>query len=164
MIRFNGGFRLALVLFLAFAVAAKADNPPAKPAALASLESMVGNLGYKTTDAADNQAFSITWDGKYNYIVHFDLSHDGTLGYAYIDLTTFKPEQVAKLQFVKLLEASDVSDFYFSMENNTDGETLYANAILPLDGLTPESLRSTLDSWINKVDSSDALWNPDLWK
>lgn len=164
MIRFTGGFGLALVFFLAFAFAAKADNPPAKPPALASLETMVGNLGYATTDSADKQAFSIVWGGKYDYKVHFDLSHDGTLGYAYIDLTTFKPEQVDKLQFVKLLEASDVGDFYFSMEKNTDGETLYANAIIPLDGLTPESLRTTLGGWINKVDASDALWNPNLWK
>lgn len=164
MVRFRPGFTLAFLSFLTFAAAAQADTPQAKPTALASLETMVTNLGYATTDSTDNQSFSIMWSGKYNYKIHFDLSQDGTLGYAYVDLDTFTPAQIAKMQFVKMLEADDVGDFYFSMEKTSSGETLYANAIVPLDGLTPQSLRTTLGDWTNKIDANDADWNSDLWK
>ena len=152
MVSSGKGLILAFVFFLALSAASKAaDTPPAKPAALASLETMVGNLGYTTTDTADKRSFSITWTGRYNYIIHFDLSKDGTLAYAYVHLTTFTPAQLAKLKFVKLLRANDVSDFYFSMESFDSGEILYVNAIIPMAGLTPQNLRSTLDGWTGKI-------------
>jgi hypothetical protein len=162
--RFAKPLSLALVSFLALGSVAKADSPAAEPQALASLATMVQNLGYTTTLSADKQAFAITWTGQYNYIIHFDLSNDGTLVYLYTDLETYTPAQLASLQYVKLLEASNTSDFFFSTENFPSGEDIYANAILPAAGLTPQYLRSTLSDWAGKIDASDALWDPTMWK
>jgi hypothetical protein len=164
MLRLGAGIRLTLLLCLCFAATARADDKTSKPPALAALEKMVGNLGYATTDSSDNQAFSFSWAGKYNYTIHIDLSRDGTLAYTYVDLVTLTPEQIAKLQFVHLLEANDIGDFYFSMEKNGTGETLYANGIIPVQGLTPQSLRTTLSEYSDKIDGADNLWNTDLWK
>ncbi len=66
--------------------------------------------------------------------------------------------------FTKLLEADDVGNFYFSMEHQTAGEKLYANAIISLAGLKPADLRGTLSGMVGKADASDALWNTSLWK
>ena len=76
--------------------------------------------------------------------MHFSLSQDGTLGYTYVDLATFTPDQTAKMKFVNMLEADDTGDFYFSMEHNNDGETAYANAISRSTASRPQSLRATL--------------------
>jgi hypothetical protein len=168
MVRSVPGFRLTLAAFLALACAAvfaaKADTPPTAPPKLAALETMIQNLGYTTKESQSKQSFSIVWPGKYNYTMHFSLSQDNTLGYTYVDLATFTPDQQAKMKFVNMLEADDTGDFYFSMEHNSDGETAYANAILPIDGLTPQSLRATLSGFSDKIDQSDNLWNSDLWK
>jgi hypothetical protein len=169
MVRSGTGFHLTLAAVMALALAAttnaaKADTPVTTPPALASLETMIQNLGYTTKDSSTKQSFSIVWPGKYNYTMHFSLSQDGTIGYTYVDLATFTPPQTAKIQFVNMLEADDVGDFYFSMEHNSDGETAYANAMIPLDGLTPSSLRDTLTGFSNKIDQSEDLWNTDLWK
>jgi hypothetical protein len=164
MIRFGAGYRLVFVTFLALGATARADTPAAEPAPLAALQAMVGNLGYATTTADDKQAFSITWSGNYDYEMHFYLSKDGTLGYAYVQLTTLTPGQLAKMQYIKMLEADDVGDFFFSMEKSDTGEHLYANAIIPLSGMTPPYLRSILEGWVSKMDASDNLWDPHLWK
>ena len=164
MVRSGTGFHLALAFVLALASAAKADTPPTAPPKLAALETMIQNLGYTTKESQSKQSFSTVWSGKYNYTMHFSLSQDGTLGYTYVDLATFTPDQQAKMKFVNMLEADDVGDFYFSMEHNNDGETAYANAIIPIDGLTPQSLRATLSGFSDKIDQSDNLWNSDLWK
>lgn len=159
------GVSLALALLLSGGLAAWADNAgPTESAALSKLQSMVDNLGYATALDSDKQAFAIQWHGDYDYRLHFDLSKDGTLAYAYVNIDTYKPADLAKLDVPKLLEASDVGDFYFSMESGTDGESLYANAIIPLAGLTPESLRSTLDSINDKLSSSSQIWDTSLWK
>ncbi len=119
--------RLARVLplFLSLAAgSAVADTPVAKPPGLASLETMVANLGYTPTESANQQDFSIVWSGKYDYKLHFNLSHDGTLAYAYayVDLTTLQPDQLGKLPFTKLLETDDAGDFYYSMESHNGHE------------------------------------------
>ena len=81
-------------------------------------------------------------------------------------LGTYGPDQLAKLDFAKLLETSDTGDFYFSMEKRPDGksESLYANILVPLSGLTPETLRSLLQSMSNKLDNSASIWDSSLWK
>jgi hypothetical protein len=143
---------------------APAVTTTAKPAALAGLEAMVTNLGYATTDAADNQSFSITWVGKYNYVIQFDVSTDNTLGYAFVQMATYTPQQLASLNYVKLLEQDDAGDFFYSAEHNSDGsERLYANAILPLSGLSPTLLRGLLTGMANKMDAADKVWNAGLW-
>jgi len=134
-----------------------------KPAALAGLEAMVSDLGYPTTDAGDNQSFSITWVGKYNYVIQFDVSSDSTLGYAFVQMGTYTPQQLTGLQYIKLLEQDDAGDYFYSAESNSDGsESLYANAILPLTGLTPSLLRGLLTGMANKMDSADKVWNTNL--
>ena len=163
MVRSGTGSQLTLAFVLAFAFA-RADTPAAVPAGLASLETMTQNLGYTTKESQTKQSFSIVWPGKYNYTMHFSLSQDGTLGYTYVDLATFTPPQTAKMQFINMLEADDAGDFYFSMEHNSDGETAYANAMIPIDGLTPQSLRATLSGFSDKIDQSDNLWKAGLWK
>lgn len=159
------GASLALALLLSGGLAAWADNAgPTEAPALSKLQSMVDNLGYTTELANDKQAFAIQWHGDYDYRLHFDLSKDGTLAYAYVNVNTYKPADLAKLNVAKLLEASDVGDFYFSMENSADGESLYANAIIPLQGLTPQSLRDTLESINDKLNSSSQIWDTSQWK
>ncbi len=165
MTRFIKGFRLACVLLLGLAATAYADTPQAMPPALVSLETMVSNLGYTVTESTDKQSFSIPWSSdNYNYKIHFDLSEDRTLAYAYVDIDTYTQAQLTKMKFVKILEASDSGDFYFSMESNSSGATLYANAIIPMKGLTPQDLRSTLEGWAGKLDASRGLWDTSLWK
>ena len=160
--------RRLLVTSLAFTMAltpaARADSPQSEPAALSKLQQMVDNLGYTTQLASDKQSFVIQWNGDYDYRVHFDLSQDGSLGYAYVDIDTYKSDDLAKLNLVKLLEASDVGDFYFSMENGADGETLYANAIIPLNSLTPQNLRGTLQGMNDKLSASAQTWDTSQWK
>jgi hypothetical protein len=161
---------LTLVLFL-FGMApsgvapALADNAgQAEPPALSKLQAMVDNLGYPTELADDKQSFAIQRHGNYDYRMHFYLSQDGTLAYAYVNIDSYKPDQLTKLNTLKLLEASNVGDFYFSMENKTDGELLYANSIIPLAGLTPQSLRSLLDGLDDKLNRSAEVWDTSLWK
>jgi hypothetical protein len=159
------GVSLALALLLSGGFAAHADSAPqTEPEGLSKLQSLVNNLGYTTELASDKQAFAIQWHGDYDYRLHFDLSKDGTLVYAYVNINTYKPADLAKLNLTKLLETNDVGDFYFSMETSTDGEALYANAIIPVSGLTPQSLRSTLDSINDKLSSSSQVWDTSLWK
>ncbi|MBB5372067.1 hypothetical protein [Acidocella aromatica] len=159
------GVSLALALLLSGGLAAWADNAgPTEPDGLSKLQTMVGNLGYTTSLDSDKQAFAIEWHGDYDYRLHFDLSKDGTLAYAYVNVNTYKPADLAKLNLTKLLETSDIGDFYFSMENSTDGESLYANAIIPLAGLTPQSLRAMLESINDKLSSSSQIWDTSLWK
>jgi hypothetical protein len=144
--------------------AAPAITASAKPAALAALEAMVTNLGYTTTDAGDEQSFSITWVGKYNYVIQFDVSTDNTLGYAFVQMGTYTPQQLANLKYLKLLEQDDAGDYFYSAESNSDGsERVYANTILPLSGLTPTLLRGLLTGMTNKMDQSDKVWNASLW-
>jgi hypothetical protein len=158
--------RVRMVPWLLVLVAgmAWADTPAKKAPALASLETMVGNLGYTPTDSADQKNFSIVWTGKYDYKFHFTLSQDGTLSYAYVDLTTLQPDQLAKLPFTNLFETNDTGDFFYSMESHNGKETLYGNVIIPLDGLTPQSLRTILGSAVAKLDADDKYWDTDLWK
>jgi hypothetical protein len=162
--------RRVLGLGLAFSLAlggmAAADTPAAEDPALAKLQQMVGNLGYSTTLASDNQSFGIQWQSTYNYTLNFEISKDGTLAYAYAKLGTFGPDQLAKLDFAKLLEASDVGDFYFSMEKRPDGksESLYGNTLITLGGLTPAGLRGLLQSMATKLDNSASVWDTSLWK
>jgi hypothetical protein len=159
------GTSLALVLLLSGAPAARADDTAqTEPAALSKLQAMVNNLGYNTDLAGDKQSFAIQWQGDYDYRLHFDLSKDGTLAYAYVNINTYKPADMAKLDLTKLLETSDIGDFYFSMESGADGESLYANAIIPLGGLTPEMLRTTLDTINDRLNSSAQVWDTSLWK
>jgi hypothetical protein len=159
--------RLARVLPLILGLMAGmawADTPATKAPGMATLETMVTNLGYSTTEGADHKDFSIVWTGKYDYKLHFNLSRDGTMGYAYVDLTTLQPDQLAKLPFTKLLETDDAGDFFYSMENHNGHETLYGNVIIPISGLTPQSLRSILENAVAKLDADDKYWNSDLWK
>jgi hypothetical protein len=145
---------------------ARADTQAGEPPELASLETMVGNLGYTTTEDPKKQWFSITWSGagNYNYKMHFSLSNSKTVYYAYVQLTDLTAAQLEKLQYAKLLEANDAGDFYFSMEKNDAGETLYGNAIIPVGGLTPQGLRTILSNWSDSMDATDAIWNTALWK
>ncbi|HVP45606.1 MAG TPA: hypothetical protein VMT32_03450 [Bryobacteraceae bacterium] len=159
------GTSLALALLLSGAPAARADNTAqTEPAALSNLQTMVNNLGYTTDLASDKQSFAIQWQGDYDYRLHFELSNDGTLIYAYVNINTYKPADMAKLDFTKLLEVSNLGDFYFSMESGTDGESLYANAIIPLGGLTPQILRARLDNINDRLNSSAAVWDTSQWK
>ncbi|HTQ71862.1 MAG TPA: hypothetical protein VMH92_10270 [Acidocella sp.] len=157
---------LALAFSLALGGAAGADTSVTEDPVLAKLQQMVGNLGYTTTLASDNQSFGIQWQGNYNYTIRFDTSKDDSLAYAYVKLGNYGPDQLAKLDFAKLLEISDAGDFYFSMEKHADGksESLYANTLLALSGLTPEALRGLLQSMASKLDDSAAIWDPSLWK
>ncbi len=157
---------LALAFSLALGGMAAADTSATEDPVLAKLQQMVGNLGYSTTLTSDNEFFGIQWQGNYNYTISFETSKDGTLAYAYVKLGNYGPDQLAKLDFAKLLETSDAGDFYFSMEKHADGksESLYANTLVPLSGLTPGTLRGLLQSMTNKLDNSAAIWDPGLWK
>jgi hypothetical protein len=144
---------------------APAPAPNAKPAALAGLETMVANLGYATTDAANNQSFSITWVGKYNYVMTFDVSTDNSLAYAFVLLGTYTPSQLGQMQYVKLLEQDDTGDYFYSAESaNAGAERIYANIAIPVAALTPAYLRGLLTGMSNKMDAADAIWNTTLWK
>jgi hypothetical protein len=145
---------------------ALADAPKPEPAALTQLQNEVSNLGYTTTLADDKQSFSIPWSGSGNYSfkIHFDLSGDASLGYLYIDIEDLTPAQLAKLNYIKLLEKNDVGNFYFSMENISTGETLYANAVIPVTGFTPQTLRTTLQGVSDKLNDTAQYWDTSLWK
>ena len=165
MLRRYLGASLALALLLSVAPAARADSTPqTESEGLSKLQAMVNNLGYTTDLASDKQSFAIQCNGDYNYRVHFDLSKDGTLAYAYVNIATYKPADMAKLDLSKLLEVNDIGDFYFSMESGTAGESLYANAVIPLSGLTPQMLRTTLDGLNDKLNSSSKVWDTSRWK
>ncbi|MBU6419949.1 MAG: hypothetical protein KGQ79_09515 [Proteobacteria bacterium] len=144
------------------AVAAPGKEDPA----LAKLQQMVGNLGYITTLAADNQSFGFQWLADYTYTIDFELSKDDTLAYAYVRLGTFGPDKLDKLNYAKLLQYSDTGDMYFSMEAQPGGkgEVLYGNTLVPMKGLTPEILRGLLQSMANKLDNSAQTWDYSLWK
>jgi hypothetical protein len=160
------GICLAAAVLLVGARPVRADAPKPEPAALTQLQSEVDNLGYATTLADDKQSFSIAWSGSGNYSfkIHFDLAGDASLGYAYIDIEDLTPAQLAKLNYIKLLEENDVGNFYFSMENITTGETLYANAIIPVTGFSPQSLRHTLQAISDKLNDTAQYWDTSLWK
>lgn len=142
------------------------DTAKPEPAGLVQLQTAVTNLGYAATLADDKQSFSITWNGGgYNFKIHFNLARDGSLGYAYIDLGDFTPEQLAKLNTTKLLEESDIGNFYFSMEKGSNGvQTLYGNAIIPLSGITQPQLRGILQGISDKLDDTSQTWDTSLWK
>lgn len=84
----------------------------------------------------------------------------------YTDIDTYKKEELPKLNLLALLEANNNGNFYFSTNNNTDGtgEELYANAIIPLNGLTPEILRATLDTFGYGLNNSSQIWDKSAWK
>jgi hypothetical protein len=141
-----------------------ADAPKPEPAVLSQLQDEVTNLGYTTTLADDKQSFSIAWTGSYSYKIHFDLAGDASLAYAYVDIEDLTPAQLAKLNFIKLLEENDIGNFYFSMESNSTGETLYANAVIPVTGFTPQMLRTTVQGISDKLNDTAPLWDTSLWK
>ncbi len=157
---------LALAVSLALGGLAAADTPAAEDPVLAKLQQMIGNLGYSTMLATDNQSFGFQWQANYNYTMSFEISKDSTLAYAYVKLGTYDPDQLAKLNYTRLLETSDTGDFYFSMEKRADGksESLYGNTLVPVSGLTPEVLRGLLQAMADKLDNSAAIWDPSLWK
>jgi hypothetical protein len=147
--------------------AAFAASPAAESPGLTNLQQMVNNLGYNTTLSPDGKDIKFQWQSSnYTYMVHLSLTQDQTLAYAYVDLLTYSPTQLAKLDYAKLLEASDTGDFYFSMEKGQDGksEELYVNSVVPIDGLTPEALRLLLQGMADKIDDSGKAWDPTLWK
>ncbi len=152
---------LGLILPLAPLCPALADS---EPAALAKLQTMVANLGYTTTLASDNQSFSIDWTGNYNYKITFDIAQDGSMAYAYVPVITYTAAQMAKLQYVKLMEENDIGDFYFSMEDKSDGEALYANIMLPVTGLTPATLRTRVQGISDKLNDTANTWDTTTWK
>ena len=159
------GASLALALVLSIAPAARADSTPqTESEGLSKLQAMVNNLGYTTELSSDKQSFAIQWNGDYDYRVHFDISKDSTLAYAYVNIATYTPADMAKLNLSKLLEVNDIGDFYFSMESGTAGESLYANVVIPLSGLTPQILRSRLDNINDELNSSAQVWDTSLWK
>ncbi|MBU6448232.1 MAG: hypothetical protein KGQ26_01275 [Rhodospirillales bacterium] len=155
-----------LALAIASGGVAAAGTPAQEDPALAKLQQMVGNLGYSTTTASDNQSFGFQWQTNYNYTINFEISKDATLAYAYVRLGTLGPDKLAKLDYAKLLEDDDTGDFYFSMEKQQDGasEVLYGNMVVPMSGLTPERLRGQLQAMGNKLDQSAATWDYSLWK
>ena len=66
---------LALAFSLALGGMAAADTPAAEDPALAKLQQMVGNLGYSTTLASDNEFFGIKWQDDYDFtITHWSIS------------------------------------------------------------------------------------------
>ena len=146
--------------------AALADTPAPEDPALSKLQQMVENLGYATKLSSDNQTFSTQWQAVYDYTMIFNISKGVTLGYVYVKMGSFNPDQLAKLDYAKLLEADDVGDFYFSMERQADGksEKLYANVVLGLGGLSPADLRSLLQAMANRLDKTSAVWDPSTWK
>jgi hypothetical protein len=156
-------FGLLAALTAAAATPARAQSAP-KPTALAALESIAANLG-PTTDAASNQSFSIPWPGKYNVTIEFDTATDGSVGYAFVLLASYKPAELARLPYAKLLEQDDKGDYFYSAEPDPNGgERLYANAVIPLAGLTPPLLRGLLTGMAAKITAADSDWNTALWK
>ncbi|MBU6253601.1 MAG: hypothetical protein KGN98_10450 [Alphaproteobacteria bacterium] len=155
-----------LALAIASGGIAAADTPTPEDPVLAKLQQMVGNLGYSTTTASDNESFGFQWQTNYTYTVNFEVSKDDTLAYAYVRLGTLGPDKLAKLDYATLLEDSDTGDFYFSMEKQSDGKTevLYGNMVVPMSGLTPAGLRGLLQSMGDKLDHSAATWDSSLWK
>lgn len=155
-----------IALAIASGSLAAAGTPTPEDPALAKLQKMVGNLGYSTALTSDNQSFGFQWQTTYNYTISFEISKDDTLAYGYVRLGTLGPDKLAKLDYAKLLEDSDTGDFYFSMEKQADGksEALYGNMVVPMSGLTPETLRGQLQSMADKLDHSAAAWDSSLWK
>ncbi len=148
---------------LALAPAARADQPQTETKSLATLETMVGNLGYTTTDATDKSHFWIEWQGKYNYRIDFQVSNDGEMVYLYTYIDTWTPDQLAKVPYMKMLEFQNIGNVYFSMQNTGKGEDFYVNEAFSMPGLTPASLRGQLEYFVKQIDGSDNLWNTKLW-
>ena len=168
MVRYRTGLAImgAALWLSAFTSArmARADTPDAEGKSLASLETMVGNLGYNTTNATDKSHFWIDWQGKYSYRIDFQTSADGNMIYLYTYIDTFTPDQIAKTPFVKMLEFQNNGNVYFSMQNTSKGEDIYLNEAFSAPGLTPALLRGQLDYFVKQIDGSDTLWNTKLWK
>ena len=163
-VRYILALSLATALGGAAAVTARADSPATEPAPLALLQTDATNLGYSPVLANDKQSFSIAWTGDYNYKLHFQLSRDASIAYVYVNIGDFTPEQLGKLDFIKLLQENDLGNFFFSMEKSGTGQTLYANAIIPISGLTQQQLRTILQGVSDKLSDTAAVWDTSQWK
>jgi len=153
------------LLALALLGAPASAVPPAESPVLASFENMVANMGYTPEESSDKTNFSVLLDGAdYSYNAVFSVSSDGGMVVIYAQVATYSGEQLTRLNCVKLLEASDPDDFYFSMEKTGTNETLYANGTLPLKGLTPQILRPYLEGWVGDIDASQSVWDTTLWR
>jgi hypothetical protein len=147
--------------------AARADTAAAMDPALAKLQTMVTNLGYATTAAADNSHFRIEYQGPNSddYTVDFMMSSDDTLIYTYTYLETYEAGQMNKVPFQKLLEFQNNGNVYFSLQKNAQGtEDFYANSVFGAPGIAPPDLRDELDYLIKRMDQSSDLWDPKQWK
>ena len=158
---------LALLIGCALPVGAAAPGRAQQPSnvlTLDGLSAIVSGMGYETKPDPNGKNFTIPIHSNYNYIVNFALSSDGTFAWIFINLGSFDPDQLATLQTIKLLQASDAGPGNFTLGKGEQSDTLYAQRILPSLSITPALLRSTFDNLVAISNTNDALWNKTLWK
>ena len=139
---------------------------PAGPNVLTldALSGIVAGMGYEVKADPNGKNFTIPIHSNYNYIVNFALSSDGTFAWIFVNLGNFTPDQLERLQTVKLLEASDAGPGNFTLGKGESSDTLYAQRILPSMAITSALLRSTFDNLVQISNNNDTLWNKNLWK
>ncbi|WP_284945116.1 hypothetical protein [Acidisoma cladoniae] len=151
---------------LAGGIAAAGTLSPENPDQ-AKLQQMVTNLGYDTTLSPSGKSIQFKLQqGNYVYPTGLQINPSHTLAYAYADLITYDSAQLAKLNLTKLLEENNSADFYFSMEKKPDGkgEELYANAVIPMSGISPQILRNLFQNMTDSLAESAQVWDSSLWK
>lgn len=154
------------LFFISIAGGTRAQAAATEDPALANLQKMVNNLGYTTALSSTGRSFHFKWQGdNYSFVVNIQFDPQKKMAYAYVNIDDYDQKELAKFNYVKLLEANNVADFYFSMMPDPGGKSdeLLGNAIIPLDGLTPEDLRLRLTTLIYYLDTSGNLWDKELW-
>ena len=160
-------FCLLSSFFISMSAGAWAADAVKEDPTLANLQKMVYNLGYTTTLSPTGRSFRFKWQANnYSFIVNLQVDPKKTIAYAYVNIDDYDQQELTKLNLVKLLEANNAADFYFSLMPDLDGKTedLLGNAIIPLNGITPEDLRLKLSVLIYYLDTSGDLWDKELWK
>lgn len=128
---------------------------------------MVQGLGYSITNSSDGTYFWVTVSTqKYNIEVNFQLSSDTTIIYVYAFLSTLTSAQLQKLDWLGMMVSNNATPNYFGIAKNTNpvNYSITMNFAFPNQSITPQELRSVIDSLTNEIGKTDNLWNTELWK
>jgi hypothetical protein len=139
-----------------------ADTAPS--AELKALAATITTMGYTVKYSPSGQHFYIQGNDKNSDTIDFALSTNKSYVWVYSNLATYTAAQMEHLPMLKLLQANDSNEEFFSMSSDGGTNDLYLQIGFPAVAVSPPVLRTIIDNLTSTANNNAALWDATLWK